>query len=568
MINKQLIKKYISMKHISLIAFILILFISKGHSQQHFTDIANSYGISGQNGLGHAVGWGDIDNDGLMDVGFSNQEGTEVWFYHNDSTGFTEITASAGLAGLSADKIIFADISGDYYPELLLTTRSGDAKIFLNNGDGTFSDITGSAGVYNRMFAAADFNNDGNLDLFVLSSGASIAYINNGDMSFTPSTIAPFSSSFSSAVACLDYNNDSFTDIYISYAGDGLSHLLRNNGDLSFTDVTNEAGVGFNADNNAVTVGDYNNDGWTDIYVGSYDNGKSCKLYKNNGDETFSDVTYETGTQGHKDTRTVSFVDYNNDGFLDIFSSHHDFYTYSNTLLRNNGDNTFTDVASSLGISGEWIGDYFGVGWADFNNDGDMDLFAAGHIDKYNLFRNDECPNNSFILNLRGVNSNKNAIGTKVELWNNENLVSRTIVAGQGAHDSHSTRLHFGLGENTSFDSLKIYWSSGLVKKFDSLDITINSVNTISEDDIPTAISTEFTMDISVFPNPTSEKLFLKADNQLIEKTQLISVNGSLCPEIKLERNNMLNLSGLKRGVYFIKIYTDENIIVKKIIKN
>jgi len=89
-------------------------------------------------------------------------------------------------------------------------------------------------------------------------------------------------------------------------------------------------------------------------------------------------LALKTGTTGHNDTRTVTFVDYNNDGWLDIFSSHHDFYVYSNTLLRSNNGNNFTNVANSMNISGEWMGDYFGVGWADYNNDGIEDLFIIG----------------------------------------------------------------------------------------------------------------------------------------------------------------------------------------------
>lgn len=198
--------------------------------------------------MGHAVGWGDINDDGLLELAFSNQDGTGFGLYRNDSTEFIDITTSAGSFGISADKIIFADISGDYYPELLLTTRSGDARIFLNNQDETFTNITGNSGVSGHIYAAADFNNDGNLDIFSLTSSGSIVFTNNGDMTFTSNNIAPVASSFFCAVSCLDYNNDNYTDIYISNDGSTTSHLLKNNGDLTFTDVTNDAGVAYNGD--------------------------------------------------------------------------------------------------------------------------------------------------------------------------------------------------------------------------------------------------------------------------------------------------------------------------------
>ncbi len=117
-----------------------------------------------------------------------------------------------------------------------------------------------------------------------------------------------------------------------------------------------------------------------DLYLGGYSS-QRCRLYRNNQDGTFTDATSDAGLLGYDDTRTVSFVDYDNDGWLDIFASHHNFYSYSNVMWHNLGDGTFVNVSVALGLSGEWIGDYFGIGWADYNNDGATDLFAAGHIE-------------------------------------------------------------------------------------------------------------------------------------------------------------------------------------------
>jgi len=494
------------MKHLFFFSFLLV-FISTINAQHQFNNVAGSYGIYGQTGLGHAVGWGDINNNGLLDLAFSNQDGSGFWLYRNDDGHFENITASAGLSGQAVRKIIMADFTGDYYPEIIL--RSSSSKIFLNNQDETFTNITGGSGVFGKVFCAADFNNDGDLDLLTYSSGTKIL-LNNGDNTFTTQAISTIDDSFYSAVVCFDYNNDGFIDIFMSIDSSGQSRLLKNNGDLTFTDVTSDAGVVYTGDNNAATAGDYNNDSHTDIYIGSYDNTQTCKLFKNNGDGTFSDVTVATGTQGHKDTRTSSFADYNNDGYLDIFSSHHDFFSYSNTLQRNNGDNTFTEVAVSMGISGEFIGDYFGIGWADFNNDADMDLFAAGHIDKYNLFKNDEAPNNSFIIELKGIDSNKSAVGARVELTINGETISRTVIAGQGSADANSLRLHFGLGTNTSFDLLKVYWPSGLVLELSSNDINLNAVNTIFEDGTLSSPSFENASKTFIYPNPVLDILTLE----------------------------------------------------------
>jgi len=541
------------MKYIFLSAF-LFFFINTTQAQHQFNNVAGSFGIYGQTGLGHAVGWGDINDDGLLDLAFSNQDGSGFWLYKNEGTQFTNITASAGLSGQSVRKILIADLSGDYYPEIIL--RSGSSsRLFLNNQDETFTNISSGSGVSGTVFSAADFNNDGHLDLLSFSSGTNLL-MNNGDNTFTSQTISSVDDSFYTAVVCFDYNNDNYIDIFMSIDSSGQSRLLKNNGDLTFTDVTSDAGVVYSGDNNATTAGDFNNDGWTDIYLGSYDAVLLGKLFQNNGDGTFNDVTAATGTQGHNDTRTSSFADYNNDGYLDIFSSHHDFYSYSNTLLQNNGDYTFTEVAFSMGISGEWIGDYFGVGWADFDNDADMDLFAAGHIDKYNLFRNDDCPNNSFIVKLKGIDSNKSAVGAKAELIMNGEVISRTVIAGQGSYDFHSLRLHFGMGQNTAFELLKIYWPSGIVHEFTDSEIVLNTVNTIIEDGTLSVSTVEDSSKyISIYPNPVSDILTVET-KETINGIKIFNNLGALL----FQKNNIFSniltadLSFLSSGIYFVEI--------------
>ena len=553
------------MKYLFYFAFITA-FISPINAQHQFTNVTGAYGITGQTGLGHAVGWGDINDDGFLDLAFSNQEGDGFWLYRNDNGHFENITASAGLSGQSVRKIIMADFTGDYYPEIIL--RSGSSsRIFLNNQNETFTNITSGSGIFGTVYCAADFNNDGDLDLLTYSSGTKIL-LNNGDHTFTSQAISTIDDSFYSAIVCFDYNNDGFVDIFMSIDSSSQSRLLKNNGDLTFTDVTSDAGIVYTGDNNAVTAGDYNNDGLTDVYIGSYDTSQTCKLFQNNGDGTFTDVTTITGTQGHKDTRTSSFADYNNDGYLDIFSSHHDFYTYSNTLQRNNGDNTFTEVAVSMGISGELIGDYFGIGWADINNDADMDLFAAGHIDKYSLFKNENTPNNSFILKLKGIESNKSAVGARVEMILNGETISRTVIAGQGNADANSLRLHFGMGTNTTFDLLKIYWPSGQILELTSNDIILNTVNTVFEDGTLSNTSFENHSKTFIFPNPVDEKLNIETNDSL----QSITVFNNL-GMIVFQKENVsnkkftINFSDLKSGIYFVRIKTNTNSETLKFIK-
>ena len=483
----------------------LQIFISALLFGQHtFNDITSQMGIGGFTGLGHAVGWGDVDNDGDPDFAVSNQDGNGFWFYRNEITSFTNFTSQAGLGGLSGDKIIFAEVTGDDLPDLILKPRGSGQYLFKSNGDGTFTNITTTSNISGSIYNVADFDNNGFLDL-VSDAGDNISILyNNGNETFeSPQAIGTFLSSW--GVVCLDYDNDGLMDIYGTTYGNYPNKLFRNNGDGTFEDRTSEAGVNYSQGAHGLDVGDFNNDGWTDIYVGSYSS-LSCKLFQNNGDGTFMDVSVQTGTTGHNDTRTVTFVDYNNDGWLDIFSSHHDFYSYSNTLLRSNNGDNFTNVANSMNISGEFIGDYFGVGWADYNNDGAMDLFSAGHIDKYNLFRNENCPNNYLIIKLTGVYSNYSAIGAKVKVWAGGQMIARDLLANGGLHDFSDTRLHFGLNDNTVADSIEIRWPGGIIQRLEN--IPSNQYLTVVEDSTTTGLfdnRSQKKINMEVFPNPVDQ---------------------------------------------------------------
>lgn len=555
-------------------SFLLLFYAIEITAQQHFQNVAPAMGITGMTGLGHAVGWGDIDGDGDPDLGISNQEGNGFWFFRNDGDHFTNITIPAGLGGLGANKIIIAEVTGDEYNDLILRTRSSTQYLFESNGDGTFNDITASSGIGGAaVYNIADFDNDGLTDLLsVAGNNLSILY-NNGDKTFsTPEIISPLPDFM--GVAVLDYDRDGNMDIYWTTYGDNPNTLLKNNGDGTFTNVTAEAGVEFPQGAHALDVGDFNNDGYIDIYVGSYSD-LNCKLFKNKGDGTFEDVAASSGTTGHHDTRTTAFTDYNNDGYFDIFSSHHDFYSYSNTMLKNNGDETFTEVAPSLGISGEWIGDYFGQGWADYNLDGAMDFFAAGHIDKYNLFENKNAPGTYLMIDLTGVISNPNGIGAQVDVWNNGQRISRNMLPSGGFHDFSNLRLHFGTNGAYSVDSINVYWPSGIIQKLEATNT--GQLLTITEDTTTTGIHAGEVIvcpaPLTVQPNPVtgSGKISFYQLQDGDVHVSLTDMNGKLVKIIfrsKLLKGGHeidFTTSGLSNGVYILKVSYDQHYEVEKV---
>ncbi len=459
------------------IVVLLVVGSVTGRAEQSFTQVSSAVGIGGQTGLGHAVAWCDIDNDGDQDLAFSNQDGTGFWIYRNDAGSFVDITTTAGLGGISVRKILFAEINGDDYADLVV--RYSTTSLWRNNGDGTFTDITGASGLSGSALCVNDFDNDGAIDLLTLESDTLRVHPGYGDGTFTaPATIGNAPDCWTTV--CFDYDLDGRTDIYVGTYNTVVNQLFHNDGDGSYTEVAADAGIAWAGRTHGLAAGDYDNDGWPDLYLGAYSS-PGCVLYRNLGDGTFDDVTSTAGVLGHQDTRTVSFNDYDNDGFLDIFVSHHDFYSYSNVMWHNNGDGTFTNVSVALGLSGEWIGDYFGVGWADFNGDGAQDLFAAGHIqgDKYSLYRNDDCPGNYLMVDLVGVASNRSAIGARATLIACERELTRFVTAGNGRQDFNSLTLEFGLADCAEALSLEIYWPSGAVHQIG--DIAANQHLVISE---------------------------------------------------------------------------------------
>ena len=332
-------------------------------------------------------------------------------------------TLGAGGAFFDADNDGYLDIylvNSGYWDESA-TAQQTLSALYRNNNDGSFIDITitakvGNRGNYGQGAACADYDNDGNVDLYVTNVGANVLYRNNGDGTFTDVTrlAGVGDPSWSSSATFLDYNRDGYLDLfvvnYLVYSRDvtyrpcgerGIhtychpslfegapDTLYRNNGDGTFSDVSQEAGIGdvggmFHGKGLGVVSADFNNDGAPDLYVANDDTRND--FFYNNGDGTFSEISLLAGCAYSFDGIAqagmgVAADDYNSDGWIDIFVTNLSYET--NALYRNNGDGTFTDVIYEAHLGKEsfvYVG--FGIGFFDADNDGWRDIFIAnGHI--------------------------------------------------------------------------------------------------------------------------------------------------------------------------------------------
>ena len=334
---------------------------------------------------GCGIAFFDYDQDGWLDVfqvnattldRFSQGREPTCHLYHNNRDGtFTDVTAKAGLAKTGwGQGVCVGDYDNDGWDDLFVTSW-GQNTLYRNNGDGTFADVTEKAGLlqhgsrprWNNGCSFLDYDKDGHLDLFVAN------YV-DVDLSQLPK---PGTGQY-----CL------WKGVPVMCGPRGLPRatnlLYRNNGDGTFTDVTEKAGILKTAGHYCFTAltGDFDNDGWPDIYV-ACDSTPSI-LYHNNHDGTFTDIALSAGCALNEDGQQQAGMgaaagDYNCDGWLDIFKTNFSDDTCS--LYRNNGDGTFADATFSagMGLNTRYLG--WGCGFVDLDNDGWLDVFVAhGHV--------------------------------------------------------------------------------------------------------------------------------------------------------------------------------------------
>ncbi|MGD0303204.1 MAG: FG-GAP-like repeat-containing protein [Candidatus Acidiferrales bacterium] len=481
-----------------------------GENVGRFKDVAPAAGVSSFAMAGGVI-VDDFDNDGLFDIVSSSMDMCQpLHYFHNNGDGtFTDRAAQAHLSDqLGGLNIIQADYNNDGCTDILVLRGGWEIpqrkSLLKNNCDGTFTDVTKAAGLAEPATSTqtavwTDINNDGLLDLFVGSeNGPAQLFLNNGDGTFKDiSHSAGIDKiTYAKGVVAGDYDNDGWPDLYVSnFQGENL--LYHNNHDNTFTEVAHDAGVLGNGRGFAAFFLDYDNDGWPDIFVTSYftsvdetvrtylglpHNVTSLKLYRNLGNGTFHDVTREVGLNKVYMPMGGNFGDFDNDGFLDIYlGTGNPSYAslIPNVLLKNIDGKKFVDVTSSSGTGELHKG--HGVAFADLENNGKVDIAeeiggaVPGDRHAFRLFENPGNDNDWITVKLVGVKSNRGAIGARIHVTV-ENAgappreIYRTVNSG-GSFGASPLEQHIGIGKSAHIDNIEIWWpTSNTRQNFRNVD--------------------------------------------------------------------------------------------------
>ena len=495
-------------------------------------------GASGRKYMPEAVGSGaaflDADGDGRLDLyivngaplpGYEGDEDARNALFRNAGDGtFRDVTAASGTGhrgfGMAAAA---GDYDNDGDPDLYVG-NFGPNALFRNEGAGRFRDVTTEAAVGDSGWGAhaafADYDRDGDLDLYVANymdfdvadnrecfggearaycgpttypGQSGVLYRNDGDAPFADVTEeAGLRNDTGRQLAAVfgDVDGDGDADLFV--ANDKTPNFLYlNQDDGTFVEAAAVAGVAYNDEGLAESamgadLGDYDNDGRLDIVLATFQ-WLPNTLYHNDGGGFFSDITFAAGLGAESVPylgMTAAFLDYDNDGWLDLFVSNghldenvRDFdpsttYAQVNQLFRNDGDGRFTEVtrSSGPGLLVERVS--HGAAFGDYDDDGDVDIFVSDSSSpRCTLLRNDGGHRNRFlVVRAVGTRSNRDAIGARLRAVAGDLVLTREVRRSHGYMGSSDVRVHFGLGRRSRVDTLSVRWPTGVVQRLRDLE--------------------------------------------------------------------------------------------------
>lgn len=488
-----------------------------------FYDVASQTGLAKVGLAGGAI-VDDFDDDGYLDV-MSSSWGLmdQIRFFHNNHDGtFSDRTESAGLIGIVGGlQISHADYNNDGHLDVLVLRGAWlrdqghlPNSLLKNNGDGTFEDVTEEAGVLSfhptQAGVWADYDNDGWIDFFVGNESSPgdphpcELYHNNRNGTFTnvAAQVGVDNVGFVKGAGWGDYDNDGYPDLYLSRLGEP-NILFKNEGPSKnpdtppawkFTDVTQKAGVAEPLKSFSTWFWDYDNDGWVDLYVADYaisqtdsvsdvaadimglpNQGERTRLYRNNRDGTFADVTKEAGLYHVILAMGSSFGDLDNDGWQEPYLGTGDPLLTTlipNRMFRSVEGKTFQEITTAGGFGHLQKG--HGIAFADMDNDGDQDIYEvlggaySGDFFASALFENPGFDNRWITLRLEGARTNRAAIGARIKVTvttPNGDRDIHAIVSAGSSFGGNSLQQEIGLGKATAIKSITIDWPTSKSKQ-------------------------------------------------------------------------------------------------------